>query len=161
MTLLLALFRGAFGTRHADATEHQDGLVLADRDGIHRQAAAFLTVGLYVIFFLFDGPADWWRQCAPTTAVTAMNYKTRWHLAAAHRALRLRHHHAATPVLRHVVENRNGEELRTASCSLPPLSDGDQLFVLPIAFAGLAFAGPATRQHLYVLSLRCSAAMTC
>ena len=29
IALLLALFAILFGTRHADATEHQDGLVLA------------------------------------------------------------------------------------------------------------------------------------
>ena len=58
VALLLALFAVLFGTRHADATEHQDGLVLAVAVESVVKLAAFLAVGLLVTFFLFDGPAD-------------------------------------------------------------------------------------------------------
>jgi hypothetical protein len=34
----MAAFAMLFGTRHADATEHQDGLILAVAGGVHRQA---------------------------------------------------------------------------------------------------------------------------
>ena len=58
VAMLLALFAVLFGTRHADATEHQDGLVLAVAVESVVKLAAFLAVGLFVIFFLFDGPAE-------------------------------------------------------------------------------------------------------
>ena len=54
--MLLALFAVLFGTRHADATEHQDGLVLAVAVESVVKLAAFLAVGIFVTFFLFDSP---------------------------------------------------------------------------------------------------------
>ena len=56
IALLLALFAILFGTRHADATEHQDGLVLAVAVESVVKLAAFLAVGIFVFFFLFDSP---------------------------------------------------------------------------------------------------------
>ena len=58
VAMLLALFAVLFGTRHADATEHQDGLVLAVAVELVVKLAAFLAVGLLVTFFLFGSPAD-------------------------------------------------------------------------------------------------------
>ena len=54
--MLLALFAVLFGTRHADATEHQDGLVLAVAVESVVKLAAFLAVGIMVTFFLFGSP---------------------------------------------------------------------------------------------------------
>ena len=56
IAMLLALFAVLFGTRHADATEHQDGLVLAVAVESVVKLAAFLAVGVFVTFFLFDSP---------------------------------------------------------------------------------------------------------
>ena len=56
VAMLLALFAVLFGTRHADATEHQDGLVLAVAVESVVKLAAFLAVGLLVTFLLFGGP---------------------------------------------------------------------------------------------------------
>ena len=57
IAMLLALFAVLFGTRHADATEHQDGLVLAVAVESVVKLAAFLAVGIFVTFFLFGSPA--------------------------------------------------------------------------------------------------------
>lgn len=56
VTLLMAVFAVMFGTRHADATEHQDGLTLAVAMGSLVKLIAFLTVGLTVLYVIFDGP---------------------------------------------------------------------------------------------------------
>ena len=45
VAMLLALFAVLFGTRHADATEHQDGLILAVAVESVVKLAAFLAVG--------------------------------------------------------------------------------------------------------------------
>src|SRR5690606_12189159 len=58
VTVLLAMFAILFGTRHADATEHQDGLILAVAVESIVKLAAFLAVGVAVTFFLLGGPAD-------------------------------------------------------------------------------------------------------
>ena len=47
VAMLLAVFAVLFGTRHADATEHQDGLVLAVAVESVVKLAAFLAVGVH------------------------------------------------------------------------------------------------------------------
>ena len=46
-----------FGTRHIDATEHQHGLILAIAAESLVKLVAFLAVGVFVTFVMFDGPA--------------------------------------------------------------------------------------------------------
>ncbi len=58
VALAMAAFAILFGTRHIDATEHQDGLMLAIATESIVKLAAFLAVGLFVTFWMFDGPAD-------------------------------------------------------------------------------------------------------
>ena len=74
VAMLLALFAVLFGTRHADATEHQDGLVLAVAVESVVKLAAFLAIGLMVTFMLFDGPGDMIAKLAAEPASSA----TRW-----------------------------------------------------------------------------------
>ena len=54
----MAAFAVLFGTRHIDATEHQEGLMLAIATELLVKLVAFLVVGVFVTFFLFDGPVD-------------------------------------------------------------------------------------------------------
>lgn len=58
VTFLLAIFAVLFGTRHADATEHQEGLVLAVAVETVVKLAAFLAVGIAITYFFFAGPLD-------------------------------------------------------------------------------------------------------
>ena len=58
VALVLAGFAVAFGTRHTDATEHQDGLMLAIAIESVVKLVAFLVVGGYVTFVMFDGLDD-------------------------------------------------------------------------------------------------------
>src|SRR6188508_184643 len=57
VALLMAAFAVLFGTRHIDATEHQDGLMLAIATESVVKLVAFLAVGVFVTFWMFDGPA--------------------------------------------------------------------------------------------------------
>ena len=52
----MAVFAVLFGTRHIDATEHQDGLMLAIAAESIVKLFAFLAVGIFVTFWMFDGP---------------------------------------------------------------------------------------------------------
>ena len=56
VALSMALFAVLFGTRHIDATEHQDGLMLAIATESLVKLVAFLAVGIFVTFWMFDGP---------------------------------------------------------------------------------------------------------
>ena len=57
VALLMAIFAVLFGTRHIDATEHQDGLMLAVAAESIVKLVAFLAVGFFITFWMFDGPA--------------------------------------------------------------------------------------------------------
>ena len=56
VALLMAAFAVLFGTRHIDATEHQDGLMLAIATESIVKLVAFLAVGIFVTFVMFHGP---------------------------------------------------------------------------------------------------------
>src|ERR1700690_402338 len=57
VALAMATFAVLFGTRHTDATEHQDGLMLAIAAESIVKLFAFLAVGIYVTFWMFGGPS--------------------------------------------------------------------------------------------------------
>ena len=56
VALFMAAFAVLFGTRHTDATEHQDGLMLAIATESIVKLVAFLAVGIFVTFVMFPGP---------------------------------------------------------------------------------------------------------
>ncbi|OBZ96674.1 histidine kinase [Pararhizobium polonicum] len=155
VTLFLACFAIVFGTRHTDATEHQDGLILAIAMESVVKLLALVTAGLYVIFFLFDGPGDLWaRALANNQVMTALHYQTplpRWILLVVLSAFAIimlpRQFHVT------VVENRTEKDLRTAGILFPIYLIAINLFVLPVAIAGvLTFAGSGDAD-LYLLRL--------
>lgn len=159
VTLLLACFAIVFGTRHTDATEHQDGLILAIATESMVKLIAFLTVGLTVVFFIFDGPADLWeRASANSLVIEAMSHETplsRWIvliLTSAFAILFLPRQFHVT-----VVENRHPNELKMARYLFPAYLVAINLFVIPVAAAGLMTFGGAGDADVYVLTLPLSA----
>jgi Na+/proline symporter/signal transduction histidine kinase/ActR/RegA family two-component response regulator len=155
VTVMLAMFAVLFGTRHADATEHQDGLVLAVAVESVVKLAAFLAVGLMVTFSVFDGPADMIARFRGDAAVgAAMGYGTSlgtWLVMTVMSGFAIVMLPRQFYVM--IVENRSESELRIATWVFPLYLVAINLFVLPIAFAGSAIVGPATSGDLYVLSL--------
>ncbi|MBN9243054.1 MAG: hybrid sensor histidine kinase/response regulator [Mesorhizobium sp.] len=155
VALLLALFAVLFGTRHADATEHQDGLVLAVAVESVVKLAAFLAIGLMVTFMVFGGPGDMIRTLtadmrADQTSGSGTSLAT-WlvlSLLSGFAILMLPRQFHVT-----VVENRSEAELRTATWVFPLYLVAINLFVLPIALTGLSRIGASTSSDLYVLSL--------
>ncbi|MGV1751105.1 PAS domain-containing hybrid sensor histidine kinase/response regulator [Agrobacterium sp. CG674] len=155
VTVIMAGFAVMFGTRHTDATEHQDGLILAISMESVVKLVAICTAGVYVVFFLFDGPAQLWRLASENTQVMqAMSYQTpisRWivlTLLSAFAIILLPRQFHVT-----VVENRTPNELRTAKFLFPLYLIAINIFVLPIAIAGLLTLGSNGNADLYVLQL--------
>ena len=64
IALALALFSTLFGTRNLDASEHHRGLMWAIALESLVKLLAFLSVGLFVTFGLFDGPGDLFGRAA-------------------------------------------------------------------------------------------------
>ena len=50
--------RGAVRYAHIDANEHQDGLILAIATESLIKLVAFVSVGVFVTFVMFDGPIN-------------------------------------------------------------------------------------------------------
>lgn len=155
VTLALASFAIVFGTRHTDATEHQDGLILAIAMESVIKLVAFASVGLFALFVLFDGPADLLTQ-ARENAVTAaaLSYETpisRWILLTGLSACAIlllpRQFHVT------VVENRSEGELNLARFLFPLYLVAINLLVLPVAIGGAMTLGPGVDPDLYVLQL--------
>ncbi|MGB3500206.1 MAG: hybrid sensor histidine kinase/response regulator [Mesorhizobium sp.] len=155
VTLLLAMFAVLFGTRHADATEHQDGLVLAVAVESIVKLAAFIAVGLAVTFFFLGGIGPFIETTAASEKVMeAVNYQTSlptWIVVTAlsgFAIILLPRQFYVT-----IVETRSEGELKTATWLFPLYLVLINILVLPVAFAGLTMVGTRTSADLYVLSV--------
>ena len=155
IAMLLALFAVLFGTRHADATEHQNGLVLAVAVESVVKLAAFLAVGVLVTFFLFDSPQGLLDTISSNEQVQeSLSYRTSlgtWLVVTSLSGFAIIMLPRQFYVM--IVENRSETELRAATWVFPLYLVAINLFVLPIALAGLAVVGDRTSSDLYVLSL--------
>jgi Na+/proline symporter/signal transduction histidine kinase len=155
VAMLLALFAVLFGTRHADATEHQNGLILAVAVESVVKLAAFLAVGLLVTFFLLGSPSELVAAVTASDSVReTLGYRTSigtWLVTISLSGFAIIMLPRQFYVM--IVENRSEQELRTATWVFPLYLILINLFVLPIALAGAAVVGDRTSADLYVLSL--------
>ncbi|MEA2997749.1 MAG: hypothetical protein QOG74_3298, partial [Alphaproteobacteria bacterium] len=156
VALAMASFAMLFGTRHIDATEHQHGLILAIAAESLIKLVAFLAVGIFVTFVMFDGPAALFAKAiehpqAGAILAHAPNFGTFavMTLLSLFAILLLpRQFHVA------VVENNNEDEIRRAAWLFPLYLVLINLFVVPIAIAGLlTFAPDKVDGDMYVLAL--------
>ena len=156
VALLMAVFAVLFGTRHIDATEHQDGLMLAIATESIVKLVAFLAVGIFVTFVMFDGPLALFTRALhePQTAailtgtppLTTLCAMTALSLFAI--VLLPRQFHVA------VVENHSEAEIRRAAWLFPVYLVLINLFVVPIATAGLlTFPSGGLDTDMFVLGL--------
>jgi Na+/proline symporter/signal transduction histidine kinase/CheY-like chemotaxis protein len=156
VAFLMAAFAVLFGTRHIDATEHQDGLMLAIATESIVKLVAFLAVGIFVTFGMFGGPLDLFsRALAAPHTVDVLATVPSFAGFAAMTVLSLfaivllpRQFHVA------VVENHSDAEIRRAAWLFPAYLILINLFVVPIAMAGLlTFPLGRTDGDMFVLAL--------
>lgn len=157
VALVLAGFACAFGTRHIDATEHQDGLVLAIAVESLIKLVAFLAIGVFVVYGLFDGAGDLFAQAARAAADRPPIWQrtsswpmflTLTTLSAFAALLLARQFHMA------IVENRDVRDVRRAAWMFPLYLVLINLFVLPLAAAGeVLLPGSGVDRDMTVLLL--------
>ncbi|MBB3974009.1 hybrid sensor histidine kinase/response regulator [Hansschlegelia beijingensis] len=140
----LAVLAMLLGARKVAATEHQDGLMLAVATESAVKLAAFLAVGLFVVFALHDGVADLVQaaQAAGAAGLLARPPDLLQILALTFLSLMVflllpRQFHVT------VVENRSEDELRRATWAFPLYLLAFNLLIAPIALAGLLAFPPA------------------
>lgn len=156
VAVLLAGFAMAFGTRHIDTTENQDGLVLAIAMESLVKLAAFVAVGAFVTWWMFDGFGDLSVRANSTEAIKTVVSKqpdlavwaTTMLLSACCIILLPRQFHVT------VVENRDERDIKTATWLFPLYLIIINIFVIPLAIAGLLTFAPGTiDRDLTVLAL--------
>lgn len=155
IALGMAIFSWAFGTRHIDATEHQEGLMLAIAAEAIVKLIAFLAVGVWVTYWLFDGPFDLIRAIseAPEVAdvfeqpVNVSNWLILSILSSFAVLMLPRQFHVT------VTENNSDAELRCATWLFPLYLVLINLFVIPIAAAGMLRFGQDINPDTFVLAL--------
>src|SRR6185295_2770301 len=72
VAMILAAFTIAFGTRHLDAAEHHQGMVAAIAFESIVKLLAFLAVGVFVTFGIYEGFGDLFARAAAVPKLRAM-----------------------------------------------------------------------------------------
>ena len=155
VALMMAAFSILFGVRHVHASERHHGLILAIAFESLVKLGAFIAAGLFVVFGLFDGPAQLFGRALADPAVAArveaIAFQPAWisiTLLAAFAFICLpRQFHVA------VVENGRSGNLRTAAWLFPLYLVAINLFVPAIALVGLLRFADGTPPDLFVLML--------
>ena len=141
VALIMGVFAILFGTRHIDASEQHEGMVAAIAFESVVKLVAFLAVGLFVTFGLYGGFGDIFARAEATGTlrrlftIDGVAAHTSWI------ALTLLAMGAILVLPRQfqvlVVENVDERHVRKAMWLFPLYLLLINIFVLPIAFAGL------------------------
>jgi Na+/proline symporter/signal transduction histidine kinase len=164
VALLLAVFAILFGTRHLDATERHEGLVAAIAFESIVKLVAFLTVGLFVTYGIYNGFADIIHK-AETLPQTSMlfsiggetsnlNWSTHldWSIHMVLSMMAIIFLPRQFQVV--VVENVNEDHLGKAIWLFPLYLLVINIFVLPVALGGmLHFQDGSVDADTFVLTL--------
>ena len=152
---LLALFAMAFGTRRLNPTEHQYGLILAIAAESLVKLVAFLAVGAFVVWGLFGGLGELSALAQNeriakviSTPPDPFNWIATTVLSASAILLLPRQFHVS------IVECEDNNDIRMAATLFPVYLILINLFVVPLAIAGLALIPDgAIDRDLTVLAL--------
>ncbi|VVM59223.1 PAS domain-containing hybrid sensor histidine kinase/response regulator [Pseudomonas fluorescens] len=155
VSLVLALFTIVFGTRNLDATEHHRGMVLAIAFESLVKLFAFLAVGAFVTYGLYDGFDDLFNQAMLAPRLEEYWKETiNWPSMVVQTGVAMmaiiclpRQFHVT------VVENIDPQDLRLAKWVFPAYLALAALFVVPIALAGQMMLPSDVLPDSFVISL--------
>ena len=159
VALALAGFTIVFGARHLDSAERHEGMVAAIAFESVVKLLAFLTVGAFVVWGLFDGLGDVFARAQAVPALArlltlgqgkAFAYE-QWFALTLLSGLSVLFLPRQFQVM--VVENVDERHLKRAAWVFPLYLLLINLFVLPIALAGLLQFGAGANAEGFVLTL--------
>jgi Na+/proline symporter len=152
--MAMAAFAVLFGTRTVDTSEHQDGLMLAVATESVVKLVAFLIVGCFVTFVMFDGFGDLFTGGAG------------WCAGCRHRLDQWRHLHRHDAAVGRLQSSScrasstfwwSRTIIRLSSTGragcFPAYLLAINVFVVPIALAGQVLLGGQVEPDTYVLQL--------
>lgn len=155
---LMIFFTIMFGVRRLDPTERHEGMVMALALECLVKLLAFVAVGVFVTWFLFDGFGDIFGRLAVSShrdlfliqrepVSSYLNWFSLLLLSASAVIFLPRQFHIA------VIENCDEQHIRTAMWLFPLYMLVINIFVFPIAAAGLLLGYPAGTADTFVLTL--------
>jgi Na+/proline symporter/signal transduction histidine kinase/ActR/RegA family two-component response regulator len=156
VTVAMAAFAMLFGTRHIDTTEHQDGLMMAIAVESVVKLLAFIAAGLFITFVMMGGPSTLLEQARHAAEISHLfskgfaggSWLTQTLLAMIAIMLLPRQFHVT------VVENAHDGDIKRARWLFPLYLVAINIFVVPIAIAGLIIFKPGfTDGDTFVLAL--------
>ena len=143
VALILAAFTIAFGTRHLDAAEHHEGMVAAIAFESLVKLLAFLAVGVFVTFGIYNGFGDLFDRAAADPKLSAMMSPLEgvaggyaswvWLTILSMMAIMF----LPRQFQMTVIESKDERHLNKAIWLFPLYMLAINIFVLPIAFGGL------------------------
>jgi Na+/proline symporter/signal transduction histidine kinase len=160
VALILAAFTIAFGTRHLDAAEHHQGMVAAIAFESLVKLLAFLAVGVFVTFVMYDGFGDLFGRASaepklrsmltPFEGVAGGYASWVWLTILSMMAIMFLPRQFQVTV----IENLDEKHLSKAIWVFPAYMLLINVFVLPIAFGGLLrFPNGGVDGDTFVLTL--------
>lgn len=164
ISIVLAIFIILFGTRQLDASERHEGMVTAIAFESLVKLLAFMAVGIFVVFVMYGGPGDLFAQAAAhPELVGAFGMGNVPGGAAGWVGLLLLATLAFLTLPRQfqvlVVENVDERHIKRASWLFPLYLLAINIFVIPVAIAGLLLGDAAGTPDSFVLTLPLSAGL--
>ncbi|MGZ5077985.1 MAG: ATP-binding protein [Usitatibacter sp.] len=158
VAMFMALFTIAFGTRHVDVGERHEGMVAAIAFESIVKLVAFLAVGAYVTWGLFNGFGDIFQRATDRpdlarlmTPLAAEGALANWVWMTVLSMLAIVFLPRQFQVA--VIENVEEKHLKTAVWLFPLYMLAINIFVLPIAFGGLLAFPQGLDPDSFVLTL--------
>ncbi|NLW04369.1 MAG: histidine kinase [Pseudomonadaceae bacterium] len=158
VALVLAIFIILFGTRHLDASERHEGMVAAIAFESIIKLLAFLAAGIFVVFWLYEGPMDLLTQAASRTDLVGTlgldavpGGAVGWVGTLILSTLAFITLPRQFQVL--VIENVDERHVKRAGWMFPLYLFAINLMVIPIALAGLLMGAGSPDDYVLTLPL--------
>lgn len=154
VVVLIALFSSYYGTRYVDASEKRLGIISAIGLESFLKLFFIIVLGLFVIYFVFDGFSDIYTRASRfadfkekntfTGIEGALNWMVLCLISGTAICILPRQFHTA------IIENRQEKHIRTAIWFFPLYLLIFTVFIFPIAWAGrLIFNGQNVNPEFY------------
>ena len=158
ISVILGVFAVIFGARRLDASERHGGLVFAVAFESAFKLVAFLLVGIFVSYGLFDGFGDIMTKMKASAYAGLMTLSegsqesySEWTSLTFLSMMAIMFLPRQFHVL--VVENTSPEHIKKAVWLFPLYLFLINIFVLPIAYGGLLLGGAQESADFFVLSI--------
>lgn len=155
-TIILFVFTVLYGARSVDAAEKHPGLMTVMAFESLVKLLAFLIIGVYITYYLFDGMGDIFTRIAASEhqqllTLNKTSSYSGWISMTVLGMLAIVFLPRQFQVS--IVENVQEQHLKTATWLFPLYLILINIFVLPIAMGGLLLQGNTANADYYVLSI--------